>query len=461
MTDSQAARDHLWRLGVLAWKLRPHQSSVIHHYRAYKGDKFVWVASRQSGKTHGLCTLVIEEAMRGKRVFYGAYSLKAAKSIVRPTIAAILADAPKDLRPEFHAQDGEYHFPGGGSITLGGLDDERAEDWRGRTADLIVIDEAGFISDLAYKVKSILFPMTKTTGGKILIASTPPTTPGHDFVGLAREAEAEGGYVRKTIYDDTSVDERTIARLIKECGGVDTIHFRREHLCEFLVDEEWAVVPEFTEQRAEALVKEFPLPQYFNPFVAMDVGFQDPSAVLFGFYDFRRAVLCVQDEFLIKRMTTDDLAAGIKLKETALWKDRPVFARFSDIDLIVIHDLSQLHGLHFVPTAKDNLEAQVNVLRMWVKDGRIEIHPRCVHLIRQLKTGVWDRSRKSFERTASDGHFDALAAMIYMVRNTPVHSNPYPALDPSLTAHTHWIPPQATTTPSDRVLSGLFKRRTG
>ena len=50
------------------------------------------------------------------------------------------------------------------------------------------MDEAGFIADLGYVTKSVLFPMLKTTRGKLIVASTPPPTPAHDFVGLTREA---------------------------------------------------------------------------------------------------------------------------------------------------------------------------------------------------------------------------------------------------------------------------------
>jgi hypothetical protein len=61
-----------------------------------------------------------------------------------------------------------------------------------------------------------------------------------------------------------------------------------------------------------------------------------------------------------------------------------------------------------------------------VAEGRIIVHPRCKQLAGCLEFGVWDEKRRKFERTETLGHFDALAALIYLVRNLDVHTNPIP-----------------------------------
>src|ERR1019366_3646207 len=69
----------------------------------------------------------------------------------------------------------------------------------------------------------------------------------------------------------------------------------------------------------------------------------------------------------------------------------------------------------------------VNELRIMVSKGQIEVHPRCVQLIGCLKYGVWDAKRKKFAKSTAFGHFDALAALIYLVRNLDKHCNPIPS----------------------------------
>lgn len=89
--------------------------------------------------------------------------------------------------------------------------------------------------------------------------------------------------------------------------------------------------------------------------------------------------------------------------------------------------------MQFIATAKDNKEAAINNLRMWVQNERIEIHSRCVHLIYHLENAQWDKNRKKFKHLKDSpsgevrgGHADALDSLIYLVRNVVESKNPYP-----------------------------------
>ena len=77
---------------------------------------------------------------------------------------------------------------------------------------------------------------------------------------------------------------------------------------------------------------------------------------------------------------------------------------------------------------------------MWVKDEKIQIDPRCRQLVSQMKSAIWNRTRKGFERN-SDGHSDLVAALVYLVRLAPVRENPYPALQEGISQATHHIDP--------------------
>jgi hypothetical protein len=221
----------------------------------------------------------------------------------------------------------------------------------------------------------------------------------------------------------------------EESGGAESTDWRREYLCELVTDEARQIIPEFT----DALVREVPRPQYFDAYVGMDVGFTDLTAVLFGYWDFANATLVVEDELALSRMTTEDLANGIRGVEQRLGWPKPPYSRVSDTDLIVINDLNRLHDLGFTPTLKDDKEAAINAVRMLCAQGKLAVHPRCVNLRAHLKYGIWNERRTSFERAEGFGHFDMIDALVYLVRSVRREVNPYPHLL-GYSEHTHYIP---------------------
>jgi hypothetical protein len=69
----------------------------------------------------------------------------------------------------------------------------------------------------------------------------------------------------------------------------------------------------------------------------------------------------------------------------------------------------------------------INTLRLMVARGQIIVDPRCKHLKGCLKYGVWNAKRTEFSRSKVYGHFDGLAALVYLVRNLNKNSNPIPS----------------------------------
>ena len=57
-------------------------------------------------------------------------------------------------------------------------------------------------------------------------------------------------------------------------------------------------------------------------------------------------------------------------------------------------------------------------------NNKIKIDSKCKTLIDHCKYGVWNEQRTSYQRTASMGHFDAIDALVYLVRNLIRDSNP-------------------------------------
>lgn len=387
-----------------------------------------------------MCVLAIETCLRKENaiVKYACPKQKMVKTILKPIMRKLLEDCPPELMPEYKEADKIYLFPNGSEIQMAGTDNQNYDNIRGGKADLWIVDEAGFCNELETVVYSVLQPTTTTTAGRGILASTPdPDAPEHDFIKLFVEpAKLLGKLFKYTIYDNPLIDETRRQKIINSYpGGIANRKFKAEYLCEILRNEENTVVPEFDDPTEFLIVSStYVRPKFYDTYLAMDIGGKDFTVVLFAYYDFLNARIVIEDELVLKeKQMSSKIVKGIREKSETLWGEKPHYLRFADNNnIILLNDLG-LHGLTFIPTRKDNKEAAINTLRMKVMEHQIVIHPRCKTLIYHLKFAMWKKSAsngsgyREFARGADGSHFDALDALIYLVRNVVYGKNPYPA----------------------------------
>ena len=409
---------------------------MYRNLRDPSGLKKVLNCSRRIGKTFTLATRAIEIARSGpgKIVHFGFPTQANLKNILRPIFKEITKTCPEEYRPKYLKADHAYYFEDQDSIIhLSGLNGGHAENLRGNKSDAAIIDEAAFTDDLDYVVRDILTPQLLTTGGPLYISSTPPRTPAHEFVNFAHQAREDGNYSEFTIHD-SGYRQEIIDKFCKEAGGKDSTTWKREYLCQFIIDEELAIIPEFKPERHALPFERTDLWKFYTCYSGMDIGVRDYTVVLFGYYDFLKAKVFIEDELVMSgpQMTTDLLVKAIKAKEAIWFKDKTEnqILRVSDNnDLLLIQDLGYLHKLPFNPTTKDSLDAMINELRVFVGADRLNVHPRCKHTIGCLKYGVWTEKKtkkREFARSKVYGHYDGLAALVYLVRNIDQTTNPIP-----------------------------------
>jgi hypothetical protein len=346
--------------------------------------------------------------------------------MIHPIFKEIFKFVSKDYRPKWNSQEGAYILPNGSMIHIAGVNNGHADDLRGTAADLCVVDEAAFVDDLTYLIDSVLTPQLITTGGQLLMASSSPVSPAHDFTDYIHEAKIDGFYSSFDIYS-SGFPEELVNEFMKEAKGPDSTTWKREYLNEIIVDSDYSIIPEADKLKIGIIPTEHK--QFYHRYVGMDIGTRDLTVIIFGYYDFKRATLCIEREFIINgpQMTTPKIAESVNAIELDLWKDVKPLKRISDNNnLLLLQDLGYLHDCHFIPTSKDSLEAMVNEMRIWVKDGRLEIDPSCQVLIESLKYGFWNEQRSGWGRSKTLGHFDAIAALMYLVRNIDTHTNPIP-----------------------------------
>lgn len=445
------ARRMLWQTKNLRFILdngRPERSScqicaakhvgqrgLYDAIKSRQGEKFYIQMPRRRGKTYFLCALAIEAAISkpNQTIHYAAPTAKAVKKMVRPSFRKILKDCPEDMRPKYNALDGEFVFPNGSVIIVAGCDNENYENLRGTETHLFILDEAGSIDKLEEVVDSIAMPMTLETNASIVAASTPSKSGDHYSVEMAAECQENGTFFHQVIWDNPRLSVEQIERYIKKASGRRDIEkfqksasFRREFMAEQVSDQDDAVIPEWYEM-GSSLTKDLPKPSHCDHYVSQDIGFRDGWGIIFGYWDFMRAAVVIEDELLFFKKAKSFVSEAILEKERGLWNSRQPYRRISDIDLITIQDQAIDHHLYFEPVRKnDNKENMVNQLREWVQSGKVYIHPRCVNLIRQLRNTVWNDKRDDYVRT-KEGHGDLIDCLVYLVRSIDRDRNPFPA----------------------------------
>jgi len=430
------ARNALWRRGILEWKLRPEQRSIYKLLRDAKGLKYVLYCSRRFGKSF-ICRLMAwEDTIRHKnwQIGFVAPTQKQLKRIFGPIDKEIFRDCPEDMRPKYERESGAWLMPATGTVIYeSGTDDKRYEDMVGMNAHKCYYDEPGNMTDLNQIVYDIIQPMTLTTrkerGDECaqIFLGTPPRTPAHPYYFLKEKCKSEGNYAEKIIYDNSSLDADTIELYKEESGGEYSTSWKREYLCQDVVDSEKAILPEFDAEAKKELIRVHEEPEYFELYGAFDPGhLNDFYAYLLGYYDFLNGVYVVRCELFLDNVSTSVVAKAITDLEQQYFPNKKVFARFSDTDPQIVRDLNLEHGIPFVTTGKQNKDAQINNVRNDIRLRKIIIHPDCKNLIRQMSVGIWNNQKNKFEYVDGEGHFDMIDALVYLRRNIATTKNPYP-----------------------------------
>lgn len=429
-------------------KLKPVQQDMFKKFFSSNGRKYIIHCSRRLGKTHLLCVIAICVALSkpNAQIRYATFTQKSLKKMVLPIFKTLFDSIPKKYSASFNVQDGSYKFKNGSQIHLAGVNNGRSDTLRGTSADLALVDEAAFVDELTYLTESVLMPQLLTVeNSKLIMASSSPISPSHEFVDYISQAKTDGYYSSYTIYDaGYAVD--LVQEFCSEAGGANSTTWKREYLNAIVTDETLAIIPEWDSRRFVQMTDSDEVYSLYHKYCSADWGVRDKTAILWATYDFKKATLIVEAEYSCSGQdsTTRNIANNIIDKEKILgWTN--VYRRPADNNnLILLQDLGSEFNIHFYPTNKDTLAAMINEVRLWVGQGRILVNPNCVELISCLEFGVFqDQKRREFGRSKTLGHYDMLASLVYLVRNVDQHTNPIPSTH-GTNVFTHYTPPNET-----------------
>jgi hypothetical protein len=364
-----------------------------------------------------------------------------AQMILEPKFIEILEDCPEDLKPTYIPSKYMYQFPNGSQIQMAGTDGNSAERLRGAKSELVLVDEAAFCTNLEKVVLSILRPTTTHTGGKIILASSAPEDPDHDFTKFMERAELEGNLTSKTIYDNPLLTTEQVRNIINGyVNGINNPQFRREYLNIIEKNAQTTVFPEVNIDTIKEMTSNIPpMPSHYDCYVGMDLGFKDMTVIAFAHYDFKHNVLVFDGEIAKKgpEVNLKELPNEILAMEAKLYTDpitgetRTPSKRVSDIMPLVTQEIARNSGYQVVfknADKQDRLTA-INAFRTAFSEGRIKIHAgACPTIVRHLINCRWKSidDKSDFARSPDDSHYDAAAAAYYLFRSVVWEKNPFP-----------------------------------
>ena len=453
-----------WEHSEIRHHYTPSQAAAHAKFTAWNSDpkrmgrEYAFDISRRWGKSVLTCGLALEKAIQNPnwRLVMCAPEYKMINKIFLPLMSQLTQDCPRGLHgsqhgPEWVKSEGTFYLKNGSRIELVGLD-VNPDGARGTGVDWVNLDEGGFFGNFEYLLQSILYPqMLGRPHARIIGASTPPISPSHYWSStFVPEAITRGAHHICTLEEADQYEWGEIEEFIAKAGGRKAVTCRREYFCEHVTDETMAIVPEFRDVEADIVKAPEKIPMWRDCYVSMDPGWKDLTAVLFAYWDFERQILVIEDEVAAPRLNSQDVATAIAAKELALWEKSQCkghngqmraqpYLRVSDNEPRLLWDLSTAHKLTFIATQKDNFDQQINALRIAVQNKQIQIHPRCRRLVMHLRNGVWrNELKKQFAWEGGDmGHFDLIAALVYLLRNIQKKRNPAPMAQRRVDANEH------------------------
>lgn len=457
----------LWRAADLEFLCREGAQLRLYNWLDSQAEEnpesvspFVLKCHRRMGKSFMTLLRRVRRCLKypGQRCVFGAPTYEQVEAIAIPNLAIILQTKPVDIG---YRRSGSSHYffnpvwgPGAqeSCLDIVGVNYRKGDLLRGAFADEVTIDECRECEHLKHVVEHVLIYQFAGRKFPVLeLISTMPATPDHEFEQyFVPEANRRGRYVSVPTTDNpgwTQRDDNMLANSI--VGGRESISWKREALCESLADEEDLIIPEFALlEKSKGYAKSFgPLvvdswqrPTHWFPETCLDTGWNDWNAAVFGYVDFPKAVLVIEDELVVRYKSTGEIAQKIFEKEKQLWatgnagqKNEPTNwlgsfrpRRIGDLTDQAREDLFQDHKLSIMQAEKWDRTEAINSLRTTIIEGKLKIHSRCKQLLYQLRSGIWNKNRTQFERSKTIGHCDALAALVYLHRHARWRNNPIP-----------------------------------
>lgn len=392
--------------------LRYAQGQVFNNRTRFR----VLVAGRRFGKSYLACIELLRGAIErpGETFFYAAPTYRMAKDIAWKALKKLVPRAWIKAKNE---TDLKLELVNGSTIELKGT--ENAMALRGRSLAGVVLDEAAFMDAEVWF--EVIRPALADKQGWALFISTPDGTASwfYDLWCYAVEAEKDWKRWQFTTIDGDNVppEEIEAAR-----GQLDSRTFRQEFEASF-ENLSGLVAINFSDANINAEIKDIPV---LPLLVGLDFNVSPMSAVCAVKY---QSELWVFDEIVLTGgATTWDFCETLIDKygmerRIITCPDPTGAARKTSGVGATDHAILRKAGLTVsTPRAPWKIRDKITCVNMGLLDAtgtrRIKIHPRCVELIKSLRTLTYTANTNMPNKNLGVDHsFDALGYMCLQVFN--------------------------------------------
>lgn len=423
-----------WQNGELSWMLHDAQLVIYEAMQTLPRNvkEVVVLCSRRFGKSYLGVVKAIETCLRSetrKIVRIIGPEVAQTASIVEEAMIKISADLDHlgmGTLIEPVVSQKRYNIRQS-SIFIGGFDSQR-DNQRGGEAHEIIIEETGSAKPerYSYQMKSVLKPQLLTTRGRMIHMTTLPKENDHPFIlETIPQAKMDGAFYSFSIYENPIMDEEMWQDAIKDCGGVDTIDFRREYMNEIVRDESIVAVPTYND-KAHVELREQPLDCIWH--VVIDQGgVRDFTVAGLVTYLFDEDIDWCEDVLMWPANTpSSEIIKDLREK----WESKyPVIHRISDCPGQTQIDWQRDHQYVVTSPIKGDWQVNLNRLVTRFKMNKWRLHPRTTFLRTSLESGRLTENKKDFARTKALGHCDAIAMLMY-ANQALDRTCPYPNIQP-------------------------------
>ena len=416
ITKEQAIAE-LWRRGILDFKLHAAQQLIYNNLKALPKDtrEVLIFCARRFGKSYLGLILALEKALSTPNIQVAIVgpTLKQTVGITTPILKQITTDAPEGLIKRTKSE-ARWNLSNGSTLLIGGFD-SIAESLRGMELAEIYLEETGLATpdpeEYNYILYSILYPTLMHSRGKLIHLTTPSRIIDHPLhTETLPKCRLSNSFYLYTIEDNPLLSKEDIANERFQLGGPDSVAVKRELYCEIVRDDAITVVPTFNEAvHISTILPSHPL-KYF---VGGDLGYtNDKSAFILAGYDHNVGkVICV-DELCFEPETPSKQIVDTLLEHWGTLSPTYIV----DIQGNTRTDMSGL-GLSTVTPVKDKFDSTITFIRNEFYKSTLLINPKCTVLIETLRSGIFNKQKTDFKRTASLGHLDFLMALVYLLRS--------------------------------------------
>ncbi len=392
--------------------LRYAQGQVFNNRTRFR----VLVAGRRFGKSYLACIELLRGAIErpGETFFYAAPTYRMAKDIAWKVLKKLVPRAWIKAKNE---TDLKLELVNGSTIELKGT--ENAMALRGRSLAGVVLDEAAFMDAEVWF--EVIRPALADKQGWALFISTPDGTASwfYDLWCYAVEADKDWKRWQFTTIDGDNVppEEIEAAR-----GQLDSRTFRQEFEASF-ENLSGLVAVSFSDANIAPEIKDIPV---LPLLVGLDFNVSPMSAVCAVKY---QSELWVFDEIVLTGgATTWDFCETLIDKygmerRIITCPDPTGAARKTSGVGATDHAILRKAGLTVsTPKAPWKIRDKITCVNMGLLDAtgtrRIKIHPRCVELIKSLRTLTYTANTNMPNKNLGVDHsFDALGYMCLQVFN--------------------------------------------